>query len=83
MSEKGREAVLEKQRNTGMMRCFLFVSVKKHQIIWIYLVTVVLSGLLMSDYSLKLTNNADWKVPPRSKYSIVVLECFIWDSFNL
>lgn len=29
VSEKGREAVLEKQRKTGMMRCFLFVSVKK------------------------------------------------------
>lgn len=47
-------------------------------IVWFYLVILPLSGFLMSDCSLKLTNNAEWKVPLTQSTLLFSLSTSIW-----
>lgn len=49
------------EKQVTVLRILLLISFKNVK--WFYLVILLLSGLLMSDCSLKPTNNADWKVP--------------------
>ena len=53
----------EKQRKVMGLWNLLGISVEMPRLGGFYLVIPLLSGSLMSDCPLKLTNNADWKVP--------------------